>query len=110
MPQPVLAILSLTKFRKRFTNGWDTHVSLTFLTDTYCAYKNGSSAALQHALSVKDSERILTTAKPLSTDGELELIFNEWHQAWQRLLPLIWEFIPDEYEGWKIHYTTILLK
>lgn len=52
--------------------------------------------------------RILTTAKPLSDDGELDLSFDEWHQAWQHLLDLIKEFIPQEFLVWEQHYSFIL--
>ena len=50
----------------------------------------------------------MTTAKPLSDDGELDLTFDEWHQAWRRLLDLIKSFLPDEFLLWEVHYTYIL--
>jgi hypothetical protein len=43
-------------------------------------------------------------------DGELDLSFNEWHQAWRRLLDLIKTILPQELEMWSAHYTYILNK
>ena len=40
---------------------------------------------------------ILTNLKPLSDDSELNLTFNEWHQAWQHLLDLIKSYLPKEF-------------
>ena len=35
------------------------------------------------------------------------MTFEEWHQAWRRLLPLIKEFLPDDYDAWYSHFLTI---
>ena len=51
--------------------------------------------------------RIQTSSKPLHDDGELDLTFDEWHQAWQRLLELIKTFLPDDFHAWEVHYTEI---
>ncbi|KAG6912520.1 hypothetical protein DXG01_014030, partial [Tephrocybe rancida] len=56
------------------------------------------------------SGQIFSIDKPLSTDGEDSLTFDEWFQAWSRLLGLIKEFLEEEYDLWKIHYKRILYK
>ena len=85
--------------RKRFLDGWSIHVSLTYLTNKGCLLKDKSMASSSQDLLTIDNATscILTTTKPLSDDGELDLTFDEWHQAWQRLLDLIKEFIPQEF-------------
>jgi hypothetical protein len=47
-------------------------------------------------------------SKPLSEDGELDLTFDKWHQAWLRLLDLISAYLPEEFPLWEVHYTFIL--
>jgi hypothetical protein len=77
------------------------------LTDKYCAYKK-SATVFHDSLSIDEaSGQIVTTSKPLSDAGELDLTFEEWHQAWRRLLPLIKEFLPDDYDAWNSHFLTI---
>ena len=51
---------------------------------------------------------MVTSSKPLSDNGELELTFDEWHQAWRRLLDLIKSFLPAEFLMWETHYLFIL--
>jgi hypothetical protein len=51
---------------------------------------------------------IFTTSKPLIDEGELELSFDEWHQAWHCLLQLIKTFILAEFHMWEANYTMIL--
>src|SRR5690606_30770026 len=48
--------------------------------------------------------------KILSTEGELDLSFEEWFQAWRRLLELIREFLPEVFPQWFSHYDYILNK
>ena len=91
------AFLVPDHIRKKFIDGWNVHVPLTFLTDKGCLLKNRPAiAASQDVLSVDSTGRILATPKPLSDDGELDLTFDEWHQAWRRLLELIKAFLPEE--------------
>ena len=51
---------------------------------------------------------MVTSSKPLPDNGELELTFDEWHQAWHRLLDLIKSFLPAEFLMWETHYLFIL--
>jgi hypothetical protein len=53
---------------------------------------------------------IQTTSQPLTDEGELDLTFDEWHQAWRRLLDLIRTFLPHEFLMWETHYSFILNK
>lgn len=94
--------------RKKFIDGWNVHVPLTFLTDKGCLLKNKSTDPSTQDLLTIDNGRILATTKPLSDDGELDLTFDEWHQAWRRLLNLIRTYIPEEYTLWELHYSFIL--
>jgi hypothetical protein len=86
------------------------HVPLTFLTDKGCLLKDKlTTSSTQDVLSIDNlTGRILATSKPLSDDGELDMTFDEWHQAWRRLLDLIKTFIPDEFLMWEVHYSRIL--
>jgi hypothetical protein len=93
--------------RNKFRSGWTVHVPLTHLTDKFCAYKK-SATVFHDTLSIDEtSGQLVTSSKPLSDAGELDLTFEEWHQAWRRLLPLIKEFLPDDYDAWNSHFLTI---
>ena len=104
------AFLVPDHIRKKFVDGWTVHVPLTFLTDKGCLLKNKLSAASTHEVLSMDpsSGQIITTSKPLFDTGELDLTFDEWHQAWRRLLELIKTYLPLEFPLWEIHYTFIL--
>jgi hypothetical protein len=87
--------------------GWWSHVPLTYLTDKGCLLKNKN--ALQDLLSYDPATgKVVTTSKALHDNGELELTFDEWHQAWRRLLDLIKTYLPEEELLWEIHYLFIL--
>jgi hypothetical protein len=90
--------------------GWITHVPLTYLTDKGCLLKNRSLLnASQDILSYDSTTcQVVTTSRALSDNGELDLTFDEWHQAWRRLLDLIKTFLPQEFLMWEVHYQFIL--
>jgi hypothetical protein len=96
--------------RKKFADGWVSHVPLTYLTDKGCLLKNKPSVIASQEILTVDSitGQIHTSTTPFSDDGELELTFDEWHQAWRRLLDLIRSYFPDEFLMWEIHYSFIL--
>jgi hypothetical protein len=98
--------------RKKFAEGWQSHVPLTFLTDKGCLAKDKhSSSHTQEILTIDETTgTIQTSSKPLIDEGELDLTFDEWHQAWRRLLDLIRIYIPQEFLLWEIHYSFILNK
>jgi len=104
------AFLVPDHIRKKFIDGWTVHIPLTFLTDKGCLLKNKPLAtSTQEILSMDPSSgQIITTSKPLSDSGELNLTFDEWHQAWRRLLDLIKTYVLLEFPLWEIHYTFIL--
>lgn len=105
------AFLVPDNIRKKFAEGWNVHVPLTFLTDKGCLFKDKSVANSQDVLTVDSSTgTIQPSSTSLIDEGELDLTFDEWHQAWRRLLDLIRTFIPDEYHLWEIHYSYILNK
>jgi hypothetical protein len=66
--------------------------------------------AASHEILTVDSitGQIQTTTASFSDNGELDLTFDEWHQAWCRLLDLIRSYFPDEFLMWEIHYSFIL--
>jgi hypothetical protein len=88
---------------------WETHVPLTYLTDKFCASQPTSQSSLSDFLAIIDGH-VTTKSKGLSTTGELDMTFDEWHQAWQRLLKLINQYHPDEFPLWRTHYSSIMLK
>jgi hypothetical protein len=83
-----------------------------YLTDRGCLLKNKSLlSAGQDILSYDPSTgQVLTTSesKVLNGNGELDLTFDEWHQAWRCLLELIKAFVPQEFLLWEVHYNYIL--
>ena len=96
--------------RKKFDEGWVSHVPLTYLTDKGCLLKNKSMAtALQDVLSFDSTTgQVVTTSKVLQDSGELELTFDEWDQAWRRLLVLIKDHSPQELHLWEAHHSFII--
>jgi hypothetical protein len=96
--------------RKKFASGWNSHVPLQYLTDKFCGLNNGTTAKALNDLFTMDgsSGTVVSVAKELPFEGELTLTFDEWFQAWQRLLQLIQEFVPEEYQLWLFHYESIL--
>jgi hypothetical protein len=102
------AYLEPDHIRKKFIDRWNVHIPLTFLTDKGCLFKDKSTANSLHDILTLVDGHILTSLKPLSDDGELDLTFNEWHQAWRRLLDLIKSYIPEEFLSWEVHYLFIL--
>jgi hypothetical protein len=106
------AFLVPDHIRKKFSSleGWTTHVPLTYLTDKGCLLKNKSLAGASQEFLTYDSSsgQVITTSKPLSDNGELDLTFDEWHQAWRRLLELIKTYLPEEFLLWEKHYLFIL--
>jgi hypothetical protein len=104
------AFLVPDNIRRKFMEGWITHVPLTYLTDKGCLLKNKSSLnASQDVLSYDPTTgQVVTTSRTLSDHGELDLTFDEWHQAWRRLLDLIKSFLPQEFLMWEVHYQFIL--
>jgi hypothetical protein len=96
--------------RKKFSDGWTVHIPLTYLTDKGCLLKDRPLAGASQELLTIDgvTGRIQTSSKSLSDAGELDLTFDEWHQAWCRLLDLIRTFLPNEFLMWEIHYSSIL--
>jgi hypothetical protein len=90
--------------------GWTTHVPLTFLTDKGCLLKNKSLLNAAHDILSYDptTGQVVMTSKVLQDNGELELTFDECHQAWCRLLDLIKTYLPQEFLLWEIHYSFIL--
>jgi hypothetical protein len=95
---------------KKFADGWNVHVSLTYLIDKGCLFKDRPTAATMHELLTIDNATscIQTSSKPLSDTRELDLTFDEWHQAWHRLLDLTRTFISNEFLMWQIHHSFII--
>ena len=50
---------------------------------------------------------IHTTSSSLSDDREIDLTFDEWHQAWHQLLDLIRTFVLHDFLAWEVHYSFI---
>ncbi|PPQ94251.1 hypothetical protein CVT25_004971 [Psilocybe cyanescens] len=99
------------QIRKKFAadGGWASHIPLTFLTDKFCAQKSGTSTeTLNESLSIDTSTgKIVTASRTLSITGEMDLTFDEWYQAWRRLLDLVQQYLSDEYECWNHHFCRI---
>ncbi|KIJ43658.1 hypothetical protein M422DRAFT_67829 [Sphaerobolus stellatus SS14] len=94
--------------RKKFIAGWREHIPLTYLTDQNCARTAVDPEANHDLLTVSSSAGLITTtSKPLSAEGEANLSFREWCEAWKRLLRLIQDYSPAEYDIWSRHHNRI---
>ena len=95
---------------KKFIEGWTVHVPLTFLTDKGCLLKGKAlNSSTQDVLTFDStSGQVMTTSKPLSDFGELDLTIDEWHQGWRSLLDLIRDHLSQEYLMWEVYYLFIL--
>ena len=78
---------------------WEVHIPLTYLTDSFCPSQQASQSSLSDFLIVVEGQ-LSTKSKSLSSAGELDMTFDEWHQAWQRLLKLIEQYHPEELALW----------
>ena len=94
--------------RNKFAR-WEVHIPLTYLTDSFCSSQQASQSSLSDFLAVIDGQ-LTTKSKSLSPAGELDMTFNEWHQAWQRLLKLIEQYHLEELALWQTHYSSIMVK
>ncbi|KAJ6447581.1 hypothetical protein C8R45DRAFT_850757, partial [Mycena sanguinolenta] len=98
--------------RKKFSgpDGWKTHVPLHFLTDKYCSISNhASTEELNDLFSIDGSSgTVISVAKELPADPELELTFDQWFQAFGRLLELIKTYVPEEHPLWVVHFECML--
>ena len=65
---------------KKFMDGWNVHIPLT---DRGCLLKDKSAASSAQDMLTLNNSCILTTLKPLSDEGGLDLTFDIWHQAWR---------------------------
>ena len=94
--------------REKFAK-WEVHIPLTYLMDKFCASQPATQSSLSDILMVVDGQ-VTTKSKVLSPASELDMTFDEWHQAWQRLLKLIEQYHPDELALWRTHYSSIMVK
>ena len=95
---------------KKFADGWNVHVPLTYLMDKGCHLQDKPSANASHDVLTIDNLTgcILASSELLSNEGELDLTFDEWHQVWWHLLDLIKVYLPDEFLMQEVHYSFIL--
>jgi hypothetical protein len=82
---------------------------LNILTDNGCLFKGKQAAnTLLDVLTLNNGTgHILTNSKPLLNDGELDLTFDRWYQAWLHLLDLIKTFLPIKFPLWEVHHIFI---
>ncbi|KAJ7166255.1 hypothetical protein C8R46DRAFT_900195, partial [Mycena filopes] len=95
---------------KKFDDGWRTHVPLHLLTDKACSFSNHATTKELNDLYTMDGSTgtILTVAKEIAFEPELRLSFDEWFEAWTRLLELILKYLPVEHPLWVKHHKNIL--
>ncbi len=96
--------------RKRFSEGWLTHIPLTFLTNAACSH--GSMRSSQDLLSIDESSRrLVSTSQSLSDTGETDLTYEQWLDAYDRFLGLVLEHIgEDDANAWETHQVRICRK
>ena len=96
--------------REKFKKGWVAHIPLTYLTNKGCLLKNKAAVNSTQDMLTFDAAtgQVTTISKTLPDHGELDLSFDEWHQAWRRLLELIERYLPEEFLVWEIHYLFVM--
>ncbi|QRV93564.1 Fungal Zn(2)-Cys(6) binuclear cluster domain [Ceratobasidium sp. AG-Ba] len=80
--------------------GWSHHFSLSTLVDDYC-HRVHTGRIMGKTLPGSGSVNSDFIDPSLL---ETELSYDQWTQAWRRLLQLIQEFFPDLFPLWKAHY------
>ncbi|EIN06495.1 hypothetical protein PUNSTDRAFT_136353 [Punctularia strigosozonata HHB-11173 SS5] len=81
------------------------HIQLHRLTDAACAHREPASSL---ALLLKNNLKASTAAAEISgSKSELQLSFVEWFQAWQRLLQLVRQHLPQQLDAWQAHFAHI---
>ena len=75
----------------------------------FLRFPASTQSSLSDLLAVVDGQ-VMTKSKSLSPVGELKMSFDEWYQAWQRLLKIINQHHPNEFDLWRTHFTSIMLK
>jgi len=88
---------------------WETHVPLTYLTNNFLRLPAGSPILLIRFPHCRRRSSYNQVEGP-SSIGELDMTFDEWHQTWQRLLKLINQYHPDEFNLWRMLDSSIMLK
>ncbi|KAJ7636485.1 hypothetical protein FB45DRAFT_741687, partial [Roridomyces roridus] len=104
-------ILVAEPIRKKFIDGWKTHVPLHFLTDKYCSFSNrASTKEINNTWALDTSgNAIISVAKELDHEPELRLSFEDWFQAQSRLLELIATHLsPRLHAAWSVHFENII--
>ncbi|KAJ7640513.1 hypothetical protein B0H17DRAFT_1187179 [Mycena rosella] len=96
--------------RRKFSgvDGWTSHVPLNFLTDDYCSFNNHAKTKQLDDTLIFDSSGSVAKEKELAFEAELTLNFDEWTQAWGRLLELIQTYVLAEFSLWRTHYENIV--
>ncbi|PPQ83419.1 hypothetical protein CVT24_005588 [Panaeolus cyanescens] len=92
------------KVRKIFEHGWREHVPLSMLTDDACTFVQ------QISLATSRKDLYTDPSSPTLLSQEVSLNFDQWTQAWERLIKLIKEYVPREYPLWWRHYEFIRTK
>ncbi|PPQ81994.1 hypothetical protein CVT24_009885 [Panaeolus cyanescens] len=92
------------KVRKIFEHGWREHVPLSMLTDDACTFVQ------QISLATSRKDLYTDPTSPTLLSQEVSLNFDQWTQAWERLIKLIKEYVPREYPLWWRHYEFIRTK
>ncbi|EIN05244.1 hypothetical protein PUNSTDRAFT_137926 [Punctularia strigosozonata HHB-11173 SS5] len=93
-----------------FERGHRRHVPLHHLMDAACMAQGINTNANLANLWQIESGGLVPVQQPLSPEGEMQLSFAEWLQAWQRYLQLFEEYLPHEYLDWFTHHENIRLR
>ncbi|KAG8956517.1 hypothetical protein FRC03_010769 [Tulasnella sp. 419] len=93
--------------RKKISNGWRSHVPLTYLTDNFCQ-NIPKHANLKDTYVIDPGTNALapSSGSNLDSSSKDRLTFGEWHSAWRRLLDLIKEYFESN-DSWLKHFSLI---
>ncbi|PPQ81668.1 hypothetical protein CVT24_002936 [Panaeolus cyanescens] len=101
------------RFRQYLKNKWSHHIPLTELTDHACAREASgkSKSASEYTITFKSDGSILAPVQSTDSTSDIDehrIPFDQWIEAWRRLLDMIDECLPPvEAAMWRAHHDRI---
>jgi hypothetical protein len=105
---PATSSMMPRKALKIMEDDWQEHLSLVILTTAYTQSRDATTDPEVAQWSIKNGQ-LVSSSRPSAVDHrEIDLMFQEWTQAWGRLLILIKRFYRKRYlRRWKNHFNFI---
>lgn len=88
---------------------WTKYIPLTYLTDRFCIPEPEATSKRSGFMLDNDTGALVTVEQQSRATSESKLTFEEWYQAWIRLLYLIKRYWPFDHDRWMMHFERIRL-